>query len=328
MSIGEAIRELVGPQKATDNILYGTVLKVDREDSLCEVRPFNNEAIVKNVRLISRVGPGMIIYPRVGSVIAVVMETDKGGFVGMFSEIEEMDFSIQPTLPISLGSALGLGSGPDEPEELNNINSTQEASRHTIYNRNLRTEILTEPGNYHQVSGDQNVSLADDVIKTEIKSDDTGVRMKRGEEADKSEIVIDDSSIGLKRGEESVKSEIIMDNTGILIQRNEDDPLIEIRTEASGITLKREEGGNKSEILMTDAGVTITRDEGSPQVEVSVESAGITIKKDDEDLKSIITDLITAIKALTVSTGVGPSGPPINIADFAAIEARIPKLFK
>lgn len=47
------------------------------------------------------------------------------------------------------------------------------------------------------------------------------------------------------------------------------------------------------------------------------------VKNATEDLKSIMNDLLAAIQALTVTTPAGPSGPPINIADFIAIDVRI-----
>jgi hypothetical protein len=47
-----------------------------------------------------------------------------------------------------------------------------------------------------------------------------------------------------------------------------------------------------------------------------------TFENGDESLKGLINDLITAIKAITVTTPAGPSGLPVNIADFTAINTR------
>lgn len=49
---------------------------------------------------------------------------------------------------------------------------------------------------------------------------------------------------------------------------------------------------------------------------------------ENESLKELIADLISAIKAITVTTGTGPSGVPINIADFIAIETRLDNFFE
>jgi len=55
-------------------------------------------------------------------------------------------------------------------------------------------------------------------------------------------------------------------------------------------------------------------------------SKKIEISNTVTDLKTIITDLLTAIKAITVPTGVGPSGVPINIAQFIAVEQKLNQL--
>ena len=54
----------------------------------------------------------------------------------------------------------------------------------------------------------------------------------------------------------------------------------------------------------------------------------IEIKSSQESLKSILEDLISAIEKVTVTTAMGPSGTPINIAEFTAIKNRIPNLLK
>tara|TARA_R110000851_G_scaffold117451_5_gene244215 strand:+ start:45583 stop:47214 length:1632 start_codon:yes stop_codon:yes gene_type:complete len=41
------------------------------------------------------------------------------------------------------------------------------------------------------------------------------------------------------------------------------------------------------------------------------------------ELKSLIQELILAIKSITVPTGTGPSGPPINIAQFEAVSNKL-----
>ena len=41
------------------------------------------------------------------------------------------------------------------------------------------------------------------------------------------------------------------------------------------------------------------------------------------ELKALIEDLITAIKAITVPTGTGPSGPPINSAQFESVSLKL-----
>lgn len=52
-----------------------------------------------------------------------------------------------------------------------------------------------------------------------------------------------------------------------------------------------------------------------------------TIKSSEEDLKTILSDLIDTINQMTVTTAMGASGTPINIADFTDIKTRLDKLF-
>lgn len=74
---------------------------------------------------------------------------------------------------------------------------------------------------------------------------------------------------------------------------------------------------------------------GSQVIAVSeVDSFELNSKKpilfatENESLLDIMTDLITAIEQLTVTTGVGPSGAPINLAQFTAVKQRLTNLLK
>lgn len=50
---------------------------------------------------------------------------------------------------------------------------------------------------------------------------------------------------------------------------------------------------------------------------------GFTVEKGEYSLKKTLDDLLTAIQKLTVTTNVGPSGVPINIADFKKIQEEL-----
>jgi hypothetical protein len=54
----------------------------------------------------------------------------------------------------------------------------------------------------------------------------------------------------------------------------------------------------------------------------------IIIAGNNESLKEVLNDLITSIKALTVTTPAGPSGTPINFASFDSINVKINNLFE
>ncbi len=61
---------------------------------------------------------------------------------------------------------------------------------------------------------------------------------------------------------------------------------------------------------------------------VDLSSGKLVIKNNQENLKTLITDLVSEIMKITVTTGTGPSGTPINIPQLQQISQRIPKLFK
>lgn len=62
--------------------------------------------------------------------------------------------------------------------------------------------------------------------------------------------------------------------------------------------------------------------------ELQISADGFTIKKGGESLKSILDDLLSAVQAETHTTSTGPSGPPINVADYINIQGRLPNLFE
>ena len=60
--------------------------------------------------------------------------------------------------------------------------------------------------------------------------------------------------------------------------------------------------------------------------ELKINQSGFEIKRGGESLTAIVTDLLNAIIAETHTTSTGPSGPPINIAQYNAILSRLPNL--
>jgi hypothetical protein len=73
---------------------------------------------------------------------------------------------------------------------------------------------------------------------------------------------------------------------------------------------------------LTGAGVEITKSGKTTFLQEDL----FTIKTSNESLKKILKDIIDAIGALTVTTGVGPSGIPINKPQFDAIKERLDNL--
>lgn len=74
--------------------------------------------------------------------------------------------------------------------------------------------------------------------------------------------------------------------------------------------------GDKLSILANGESMTIT----AGQATIKTTTGGLTLTKGASGLKKTLDDLLSAIQKLTVTTGVGPSGPPINLADFKKVQ--------
>lgn len=81
-------------------------------------------------------------------------------------------------------------------------------------------------------------------------------------------------------------------------------------------------------VLLTSGSLELTIDQDKVELKkgdaiLKQTEAGFTMIRSGEGLKKVLEDLITAITQLTVPTGVGPSGVPINAAAFTAIKNRL-----
>jgi hypothetical protein len=57
--------------------------------------------------------------------------------------------------------------------------------------------------------------------------------------------------------------------------------------------------------------------------ECSIEEGKISVKNEQYSLRQAFDDIIDAIGKLTVTTAVGPSGTPINIAEFTMVQQKL-----
>lgn len=57
-------------------------------------------------------------------------------------------------------------------------------------------------------------------------------------------------------------------------------------------------------------------------------SEGYVLKRENESLKGLLDELIDAISKITVPTGTGPSGTPVNAAVMLNIKKRLNTVFK
>jgi hypothetical protein len=85
--------------------------------------------------------------------------------------------------------------------------------------------------------------------------------------------------------------------------------------------------GNRGEFFITlySEVEQVVMEVGSTKFDIK---DGVLIKNGTETLKKILDDLIAEIQKITVPTNVGPSGVPINIAQFTTIKTRVSNLLK
>lgn|GEM_PF-1832194 len=81
-----------------------------------------------------------------------------------------------------------------------------------------------------------------------------------------------------------------------------------------------------TQIDADEQGVSITHSSGT----VAIDTNGIGIERGGENLKDVLSDLLTAIKLITVTCAApgSPSTTPLNFASFSLLETRINNLLK
>lgn len=85
-------------------------------------------------------------------------------------------------------------------------------------------------------------------------------------------------------------------------------------------------GDSSTVIKASDATATVNTDGIELKIgssTITVTSGGLTLKKGGAGLKKTLESMLDAICQLTVPTGVGPSGVPINMASFQQIKAEV-----
>ena len=91
---------------------------------------------------------------------------------------------------------------------------------------------------------------------------------------------------------------------------------LEMTIDPDKVELKK---GDNISFLVQEDQILMTADQSI----LKQTAGGFTMIKSGEGLKKVLEDLIMAITQLTVPTGVGPSGIPINVAAFQAIKTRL-----
>ncbi|MFT5890158.1 MAG: hypothetical protein ACI9Y7_000247 [Dokdonia sp.] len=116
------------------------------------------------------------------------------------------------------------------------------------------------------------------------------------------------------------KQKIEVTELGTTIAINEDVTVVNLLE--NELTVTTDQGNGYSASIKTDE-VLFNKDGLNFKLDDK-----FTLKNDVTDLRAELDALLSAIQALTVTTPVGPSGPPINIADFIQVQNNINQLLK
>lgn len=111
----EAIRSIV---KDEFSEIYGipcVVDSVDETDLLCDCTPVNGDATFLDVRLQAGTGVGVVMIPKIGSVVMVQPINNQTGYISLYSQIE--------SIKLLNGSYGGLIKIDDIVNKLNTIES-------------------------------------------------------------------------------------------------------------------------------------------------------------------------------------------------------------
>lgn len=134
-------------------------------------------------------------------------------------------------------------------------------------------------------------TLEQEIVNAEVEAKEEG--------KEKRIITFDKDKLEIKRKIDDKVDSIILNDDNLLINWN----------------------NNSIITKWSDDGLLMQQENGAL---IQITSAGISILKGGSSLKNTLDNLLTALITHTHTTGVGPSGPPINITDFQKIQTDLP----
>ena len=181
------------------------------------------------------------------------------------------------------------------------------------------TNLLTEgQGRYVQQVGERVVEIFEDatngVLNISVVSDaehPANVRIKASSGTPESVLTVE--SDGMVRVSGNRVESSAREDFKVVLKNSVDDEVINIE-------------GNKEGINVIAQDLTVNVDCGEINLKTSNElnlDSGKEPMVLGETLKGILEDILKAIQAMTFTTAVGPSSIPVNVADFASIQAKL-----
>lgn len=206
------------------------------------------------------------------------------------------------------------------------------------------TNLLTEgQGRYVQQVGERVVEIFEDatngVLNISVVSDaehPANVRIKAS--SGTTESVLEVESDGIVRVSGNQVESVARQDFKMVLKNSVDDELVTITGDKEKVEYTDQ---FKTNVKLSEESVDVNTEidvnvEAKDSV-VNVTSKEINLKTDDklnldsgkepmvlgDTLKGILDDILKAIQTMTVMTPVGPSSVPINVADFASVQAKL-----
>lgn len=287
-------------------------------------------AILKNVRLKASIQDkeeGVIAVPKENSwvLVSVIDGIETRAFVSQCAEVartfvrlkndDNQFLEIDTTADKFAVTFKATTDAESETPEYNTIakiemNSLGSDTTDETAKPNIITNFYDENGK--EVSKNTFAGTTQETVLNTVSGDDINERLKltlTTEESTKAELVFTDA-------EGTEKQKLTFDEDHTEISLNTGNTIFNLKDKESKISI---DGGYEATIGETSS--VFTKGELTLEMTETFKiSAGGT------DLKAELETLIDAILALTVTTSVGPSGPPINAIDFTTSKLNLANL--
>ncbi|MEO6901544.1 MAG: hypothetical protein ABI241_00490 [Bacteroidia bacterium] len=90
------IKELLRNITKTNEEIYSIICKVkivNKTDKTCDCSPIDGTADIFDVKLIADKTTGMLLIPKIDSIVIVSMTSVSSGYIGMFSTVDEIQLN-------------------------------------------------------------------------------------------------------------------------------------------------------------------------------------------------------------------------------------------
>lgn len=292
-------------------------------------------AVIKNVRLkasLQEEEQGVISIPKVDSwvLISIIDDLETRAFVSQCSEVERTFIRFKS----DTNQYLEIDSNADQfhivfKEVLNNVPGQPPSEFKSIASvafNSLQADSDESKPNLITTFYDANGKTLSETLTTGQQQKTTLNSIKNDEPIERVSLDLNTTADSIATlhfisEDEESKQKIDITETATTIAINEDVTVVTLQE--NDLTITTDSGDGYSASIKSEE-VSFAKEDHI----LKLDEDKFTLKNNVTDLRAELDALLVAIQALTVTTPVGPSGPPINIADFIQIQNNINQLLK